>query len=156
MSAPRIGLGYDCHRLQDGGECYLGSVLIESKVSPVGHSDADVLLHAICDAILGAAGLDDLGTQFSDKDSRWQNCRSTVFIEHSLAQIEAKQLRLVSLDCVLICDDPKISPHRNEIRSALSELLGLDLDRINLKGKTTEGGDASLITAQAVALLLDA
>lgn len=154
MEAPRIGLGYDCHRLEVGGDCYIGGVLFDSELAPVGHSDADVLLHAICDAILGAAGLDDLGTVFKDNDEQWSDCSSAVFVEYCMKQITEKQLDLASLDCVVICDNPKISPMRGAIRQRLSELTGLQMDRINVKGKTTEGGDAMVITAQAVTLLV--
>ena len=155
MKAPRIGLGYDCHRLEVGGDCYIGGVLFDSELAPVGHSDADVLLHAICDAILGAAGLDDLGTVFKDNDEQWRNCSSSVFVEYCMKQITEKRLDLASLDCVVICDNPKISPMRGAIRQRLSELTGLQMDRINVKGKTTEGGDAMVITAQAVTLLVE-
>jgi 2-C-methyl-D-erythritol 2,4-cyclodiphosphate synthase len=156
MKAPRVGLGYDCHRLQNGGDCYLGGVLIDSPVSPIGHSDADVLLHAVCDAILGAAGLDDLGTQFSDKDEQWRDCRSTDFIKHCMQQLDEKIMSVASIDCVIICDEPKISPHRQKIREKLSSLLNLGIDRVNVKGKTTEGGDSERITVHAVALLVEA
>ena len=155
MKAPRIGLGYDCHRLEVGGDCYIGGVLFDSELAPVGHSDADVLLHAICDAILGAAGLDDLGTVFKDNDEQWRDCSSSMFIEYCMKQITEKHLDLASLDCVVICDNPKISPMRSAIRQRLSELTGLQMDRINVKGKTTEGGDAMVITAQAVTLLVE-
>jgi 2-C-methyl-D-erythritol 2,4-cyclodiphosphate synthase len=155
MNAPRIGLGYDCHRLEVGGDCYIGGVLFDSELAPVGHSDADVLLHAVCDAILGAAGLEDLGTTFSDNDERWRDCNSSVFVEHCMAKISKKCLDLVSLDCVLICDNPIISPQRAAIRQRLSELTQLEIDRINVKGKTTENGDAMRITAQVVALLIE-
>ena len=155
MEAPRIGLGYDCHRLEVGGDCYIGGVLFDSELAPVGHSDADVLLHAICDAILGAAGLDDLGTVFKDNDEQWRDCSSSVFVEYCMKQITEKHLDLASLDCVVICDNPKISPMRSAIRQRLSELTGLQMDRINVKGKTTEGGDAMVITAQAVTLLVE-
>jgi 2-C-methyl-D-erythritol 2,4-cyclodiphosphate synthase len=155
MKAPRIGLGYDCHRLEVGGDCYIGGVLFDSELAPVGHSDADVLLHAICDAILGAAGLDDLGTVFKDNDEQWRDCSSSVFVEYCMKQITEKNLCLASLDCVVICDNPKISPMRGAIRQRLCELTGLQIDRINVKGKTTEGGDTMLITAQAVTLLVD-
>ncbi|MBC8369600.1 MAG: 2-C-methyl-D-erythritol 2,4-cyclodiphosphate synthase [Planctomycetes bacterium] len=156
MNAPRIGIGYDCHRLESGGDCYLGGVLFDSELSPIGHSDADVLLHAVCDAILGAAGLDDLGTTFSDQDERWRDCRSTAFVEHCINEIGKINLKVVSLDCVIVCDAPKISPMRGVIRQSLSDLLQLDISRVNVKGKTTEGGDAQRITAQAIALLIEA
>ena len=155
MKYPRIGLGYDCHRLEIGGDCYIGGVLFDSELAPAGHSDADVLLHAICDAILGAAGLDDLGTVFNDNDEQWRDCSSSMFLEYCMKQITEKHLYLASLDCVVICDNPKISPMRTSIRQRLCELTGLQIDRINIKGKTTEGGDAMVITAQTVALLVE-
>lgn len=156
MNAPRIGIGYDCHQLAAGGDCYLGGVLFDSELAPVGHSDADVLLHAVCDALLGAAGLDDLGTTFSDQDQQWRECRSNVFVEHCLKELAQLKLRVASIDCVLICDQPKIAPRRQDIREQLSAMLQLEISRVNVKGKTTEGGDALRVTAQVVALLVEA
>ena len=151
----RIGQGIDAHQLVTDRRLVLGGIEVEFDRGLEGHSDGDVLLHAICDAILGAAGLDDLGTVFKDNDEQWSDCSSSVFVEYCMKQITEKQLDLASLDCVVICDNPKISPMRGAIRQRLSELTGLQMDRINVKGKTTEGGDAMVITAQAVTLLVE-
>ncbi len=153
--APRIGLGWDLHRLEAGKDCVLGGVTIPCQVGPVGHSDADVLLHALCDALLGAAGLDDLGTLFPDTDSKWKGAPSTRFLEESLRLLEDKGLRPLSVDAVLHCDRPKIQTHRPAIRKQLSTLLSLPLSRVNLKGKTLEGSriGPETIEAQVIVLL---
>ena len=153
MNNLRIGLGYDCHLLKKEGPCVIGGVKINSELAPQGYSDGDVLLHAICDALLGAGGLDDLGTQFKDSDARWKNKNSSFFLEESLKQLSDLNLTCISIDCVVICDQPKISPYRTLIREYLSKTLNLDISRINLKGKTTEIEDKTKIEAHVVALI---
>lgn len=154
---PRIGLGWDRHALEAGRPCVLGGLTLPCEVGPTGHSDADVVLHALCDALLGAAGLDDLGTLFPDHDPQWKGAASTVFLEETMRRLGGLGLRPVSVDLVVTCRQPKIGPHRAELRAALAKRLDLPLDRINLKGKTPEGGDAAAENAlevRAVALLL--
>ncbi len=153
-TAPRIGLGWDRHGLVSGRPCILGGIEIPFELGPIGHSDADVLLHALTDSLLGAAGLDDLGTLFSDQDPRWKDANSKDFLTAAMTKLSEKKLQVVSVDLVVICDQPKIRPYREAIRQNLSKLLDLDQDRINLKGKTTEGGCSGSIAVQAVALLL--
>lgn len=153
-NAPRIGVGWDRHRLQAGRPCILGGVSIEgAPVGPVGHSDGDAVLHALSDALLGAAGLDDLGTLFPDHDERWRGASSATLLELTLERVASKQLRPVSADMVVVCDQPKIGPHRALLRARMAELLGLPDDRVNVKGKTTEGGRADFVEVTAVVLL---
>ncbi len=151
---PRIGLGFDSHRLEAGRPCRLGGVELECEVGPVGHSDADALLHALADAVLGGAGLDDLGSRYPDTDPRWQGADSTAFVRAAVADAAAQGLRVVSADLVVVCDRPRLAPHRARIRAVLAELLQLPLDRVNLKGKTTEGADAQRVEVTAVVLLM--
>ncbi|KAA3612788.1 MAG: 2-C-methyl-D-erythritol 2,4-cyclodiphosphate synthase [Planctomycetota bacterium] len=151
---PRIGLGWDRHRLQSGRPCWLAGVEIPSPVGPSGHSDGDVLLHALTDAVLGAAGLDDLGTLFPDTDPQWAGASSTMFLEAALRRCHNRGWKVASADLVLVCDRPKISPFRGAMRKRLSQLLQLAEDRVNLKGKTTEGANSEYMEAQAVVLLI--
>ncbi len=151
---PRIGLGWDLHRLAKGRECILGGIEIPCPVGPIGHSDADVLLHALCDALLGAAGMDDLGTLFPDTESQWQGVPSTRFLEETLRLLKQQGLRPLSVDAVLRCDRPKLQPHRRAIREHLSQLLSLPVSRINLKGKTLEGSQTGPETLEAQVIVL--
>lgn len=153
---PRVGLGWDRHALATGEICTLAGVVIDSPVGPTGHSDADVILHALTDALLGAGGLDDLGTLFPDTDPQWQGAASSQFVAAAVQLLAASGLRVISADMVVICDMPKLAPHRAAMRANLSKLLNLPLDRVNLKGKTTEGGDSSAaqsIEVQAIVML---
>lgn len=150
---PRIGLGWDRHRLVAGRPCTLGGLDFESTTGPDGHSDGDALLHALCDALLGAAGLDDLGTMFPDTDPLWRDAPSRVFVEAAIAALAERKLRVWSADLVVICDHPKLSPRRTELRAHLAAMLDLPSDRVNVKGKTTEGCDSDWLEAQAVVLV---
>ena len=152
-SAPRIGIGWDRHALVEGRPCILGGVEIPNEVGPNGHSDADALLHALCDALLGAAGLDDLGTLFPDTDPKWKGAASTQFVEAAVALLHAQNLVVASADLVVICDTPKVAPHRAAIRANLAQMLDLPVSRVNLKGKTTEGGSSGAVEVQAVVIL---
>lgn len=153
---PRIGLGWDRHGLVVNRPCILGGIEIPNDTGPLGHSDADVLLHALCDALLGAAGLADLGSLFPDDDPKWKDASSKRFLEETMSLLQQRQLRVASVDLVVICDTPKLRPHRDAIRENLADLLELPKDRVNLKGKTTEGGCSGSIEVQAVVLLVGA
>lgn len=154
-SLPRIGLGTDRHRLVAGRACWLGGVLFgDCPVGPDGHSDGDAVLHALTDALLGAAGLDDLGTLFPDTDPAWQGVASTAFLTAALERLAAAGLRPWSVDLVVQCDRPKISPRRADVRAHLAELLHLPIDRINLKGKTREGVGAEIEAVDVTAVVL--
>ncbi len=156
---PRIGLGIDLHRLQKGRRCVLGGVVIDSEVGPLGHSDGDAVLHALADAILGAAGEPDLGTLFSDKDPNNADRDSVDFCREALARAQSKRLRVASVDVVVETERPKLKPHRDAIRARLASLCGdLPLDRVNVKGKTGEGlgaiGRGEALRATVIVLLV--
>lgn len=150
----RIGLGYDRHRLVPGRPLRLGGLTLATEFGLLGHSDADALLHAAIDAVLGAAGQDDLGTLFPDTDPRYAGADSTVLARSAMDLVQRAGLRVVSLDAVLLIDRPKIAPHRAALRRSLASLFGAPVDRVNVKAKTTEGsGDPDLVEVTVVALL---
>jgi 2-C-methyl-D-erythritol 2,4-cyclodiphosphate synthase len=153
----RSGIGYDLHRLAAGRKLVLGGIEIPFDKGPVGHSDGDALAHAICDALLGAAGLGDIGTHFPDTDPRWKDAQSLRFLEHVRTLLSERSLRIMHLDAIVITERPKLGPHFPAMRQALARALGIDASQINLKAKTNEGVDAighgEAIAAQAVATL---
>jgi 2-C-methyl-D-erythritol 2,4-cyclodiphosphate synthase len=155
----RAGIGYDLHRLAVGRRMVLGGVEVPFDRGPVGHSDGDVLTHAICDALLGAAGLGDIGTHFPDTDPQWKDANSLQFLEHVAALLTERNLRIGQVDAIVIAERPKLTPHFPSIRQALAGALGVEPMRINLKAKTNEGMDAvgrgEAIAAQAIATLGD-
>ena len=133
-----MGLGWDTHRLTSGRPLILGGVTIPSEFGLEGHSDADVLSHAITDAILGAAALGDIGMHFPDSDPRWKGCNSLVFLRHARELAEARGYRIVNVDSTVILERPKLKDYREAIRHTLAATLGLDLDRVSVKFKTAE------------------
>lgn len=133
-----VGLGYDVHRLAEGESLILGGVRIESPIGTVAHSDGDVLLHALCDAILGAAGLGDIGEHFPDTDIKWKNADSTRFVTAVVEMITEQQLQLVNVDVTLVLESPKILPYKQQMRSTIALLCGLPEQRVNLKATTSE------------------
>lgn len=155
----RVGFGYDLHRLASGRALWLGGVKIEYDRGLVGHSDADVLVHAVADALLGAAGLGDIGQHFPDSEGRWKDMKGSALMETILPLIRGKNLKPVNVDCTLHAEQPKLSPHRDKIRDTLAKMVGLPAERVNVKFKTNEGldsiGRAEAIAASAVALLSD-
>jgi 2-C-methyl-D-erythritol 2,4-cyclodiphosphate synthase len=134
----RIGLGWDVHRLSAGRPLILGGVTVPSELGLDGHSDADVLSHAITDALLGAAALGDIGMHFPDTDPKWKDCDSLVFLRHALELVEGAGYRLVNVDSTVILESPKLKDYRQAIRERLAEALGLELDRVSVKFKTAE------------------
>jgi len=154
---PRIGLGIDVHRLAPGRPCTLAGVRFDAAAGPVGHSDGDAVLHAACDAVLGAAGLDDLGTLFSDRAPENKDRASAEFCREVLQRIRARGLRVWSLDCVLETEVPKLAPARAAMRASLAALFDAPVERVNIKGKTGEKVDAigrgEAMRATVVALL---
>ncbi len=152
----RVGLGFDSHRLVSGRRLVLCGMEIPHEKGLAGHSDADVALHALCDAILGAAGLPDLGTLFPDTDPRFRGAESTLFLRETLRLIKEKGLSVHQVDLVLVLSEPKIAPYRERLRENLSRLLEIPPDRVGLKAKTPEGLPLSaeeVIVAWAVAVL---
>ncbi|HEB53875.1 MAG TPA: 2-C-methyl-D-erythritol 2,4-cyclodiphosphate synthase [bacterium] len=139
---PRIGLGIDVHRLQPGRPCTLGGIAFDCEVGPIGHSDGDAVLHAACDAVLGAAGLDDIGTLFSDDDPMHEGRDSAEFCRETMRLVNDRKLRVCSLDVVIETELPKLKPRRQAMRERLAELFELPADRVNVKGKTGEKVDA--------------
>jgi 2-C-methyl-D-erythritol 2,4-cyclodiphosphate synthase len=153
----RIGCGIDVHAFGPGDFVMLGGVRVAHSRGVVAHSDGDVVLHALCDALLGAAGLGDIGQHFSDSDPRWRGADSARFVEQVLAMLTARGLIVANADITVIAQAPKIAPHRAAMRARIARLLAVDEDQVNLKATTTEGlgalGRAEGIAAQAVVLL---
>jgi 2-C-methyl-D-erythritol 2,4-cyclodiphosphate synthase len=153
----RSGIGYDSHRLEAGRKLMIGGVHVPFDKGPVGHSDGDVLAHALCDALLGAASLGDIGTHFPDTDPKWKGANSLMFLEHTRKLLDEKKLRIVHLDAVVICERPKLGPHFPAMRAALAKSLSISLDQINLKAKTNEGlgeiGRGEAIASHTIATL---
>jgi 2-C-methyl-D-erythritol 2,4-cyclodiphosphate synthase len=153
----RAGIGYDLHRLAEGRKLILGGVEVPFLKGPVGHSDGDALAHAICDALLGAAGLGDIGTHFPDTDPKWKDVSSLRFLEHVRELLAERRLRIAHVDAIVITEKPKLGPHFSAMREALAKSLGISASAINLKAKTNEGVDAigrgEAIAAQAIVTL---
>jgi 2-C-methyl-D-erythritol 4-phosphate cytidylyltransferase / 2-C-methyl-D-erythritol 2,4-cyclodiphosphate synthase len=158
IPAPRIGTGFDVHRLADGEELWLCAVRIEHDQGLAGHSDADVGLHALVDAILGAAGAGDIGLHFPPSDPQWRGAPSSRFVEHAVGLAREAGYTIGNVDLTLICEVPKIGPHRETMRARLAELLGVGIEAVNVKATTTERlgftGRGEGIAAQAVATLV--
>jgi 2-C-methyl-D-erythritol 2,4-cyclodiphosphate synthase len=138
----RCGIGYDLHRLAEGRKLIVGGIELPFEKGPVGHSDGDVLAHALCDALLGAAGLGDIGTHFPDSDPKWKGANSLIFLEHAKRLLEQKNLAIEHVDAVVITEEPKLGPHFAKMREALGRALSVPPDKIHLKAKTNEGVDA--------------
>lgn len=153
----RVGMGYDVHRLVAGEELWLAGILIPHPKGLAGHSDADVALHAVVDAILGALGEGDIGTHFSPSDPRWKGAASSAFVEHAAALARAAGYAVVHVDLTLICEAPRIGTYRDGMRARIAELLGVERAAVSIKATTTEGlgftGRGEGIAAQAVATL---
>jgi 2-C-methyl-D-erythritol 2,4-cyclodiphosphate synthase len=138
----RCGIGYDLHRLEVGRKLIVGGIELPFDKGPVGHSDGDVLAHALCDALLGAAGLGDIGTHFPDTDAKWKGANSLIFLEHAKKLLADKNFVIEHVDAVVITEKPKLGPHFPKMREALARALGVPAERIHLKAKTNEGVDA--------------
>jgi len=153
----RIGSGMDVHAFGPGDHLMLGGVRVPHGAGVVAHSDGDVVLHALCDALLGAAGLGDIGQHFADSDPRWKGADSRQFVTTVLSMLRERSLEVVNVDLTVLAQAPRIAPHRATIRSAIAALLSLPEERVNLKATTTEGlgflGRAEGVAAQATVLL---
>lgn len=153
----RIGEGWDVHALVPGRPLILGGVEIPHSAGLLGHSDADVLLHAITDAVLGAAGLGDIGRHFPDTDAQFKGADSSVLLQEAMRRVRAQGWELVNVDSTIVAQAPKLAPHMASIRAAVAQALGVVLDQVNVKAKTAEKlgpvGMGQSIEARAVALL---
>jgi 2-C-methyl-D-erythritol 2,4-cyclodiphosphate synthase len=132
------GIGYDSHRLLAGRRLVIGGVEIPSELGLDGHSDADVLAHAVIDALLGAAGLGDIGEHFPDTDERWRDADSIALLQAVVTMVAGRGLVIENVDCTVMMEKPKLSPHRAAIRASLARALGLDTARVNVKATTGE------------------
>lgn len=157
MPDMRVGLGYDVHAFADGRSLFLGGVEIPHTRGLAGHSDADVLIHAVMDAILGAMRAGDIGAHFPDTDSEWEGASSIRLLELVAALMRDQGWHLTDADTVLVLEAPRISPYREAMQARMAEALGVDPDRIGVKATTTEGlgamGRGEGVAAQAVVLL---
>ncbi|MEW6775779.1 MAG: 2-C-methyl-D-erythritol 2,4-cyclodiphosphate synthase [Bdellovibrionota bacterium] len=156
----RVGLGYDVHRFAEGRKCILGGVEIPSPIGPDGHSDADVLLHAITDAILGAIGEGDIGTHFPPSDPKWKDCPSDTFVRHAAALARKGDWEISNIDATLLAEVPRVKPHVPAIRKSIAGMCGIDSSCIGVKATTHEGlgafGRKEGLAAVAVALVVKA
>jgi 2-C-methyl-D-erythritol 2,4-cyclodiphosphate synthase len=154
----RVGQGFDVHALVEGRPLIMGGVTIPYHLGLLGHSDADVLLHAITDALLGAAGLGDIGRHFPDTDDKWKGADSRVLLRGAMEGVKAAGWRVANVDATIICQAPKIMPHAPAMVANIAQDLGINEVQVNIKGKTTEKlgftGRGEGIAAQAAALLI--
>ena len=153
----RIGLGYDIHRLVKNRKLFIGGVLIPSSRGLDGHSDADVLIHSICDSILGALAMGDIGTHFSNKNPKYKNKQSTYFLNKVLQMMRQEGYRIVNIDSTLICEKPKLSRYRKKITTSLEKKLKIPKGCISIKATTSEGlgaiGEGMAIACKTIVLI---
>ncbi|MBX3473372.1 MAG: 2-C-methyl-D-erythritol 2,4-cyclodiphosphate synthase [Planctomycetes bacterium] len=153
----RVGLGYDIHAMVEGRKLMIGGVHIPHDRGCLGHSDADPLLHAIIDAVLGAAGLGDIGEHFPDTDKKYKDADSAQLLKHTMALIRKRGWDVVNVDCNVIAQAPKLKPFKNQMESRIATLIEIETDRVNVKAKTNENFDAvgrkEAIATQAVVLI---
>lgn len=153
----RVGQGYDLHRLVEGRPLILGGVKIDYEKGLLGHSDADALLHAITDALLGAAGLGDIGRHFPDTDPAYKGIDSKILLSEAVALVVKGGWVIANVDATVIAQAPKLAPHMDKIRQSVAQAIGIDLHRVNIKAKTKEGCDAvgqkEAIEVHAIVLL---
>jgi 2-C-methyl-D-erythritol 2,4-cyclodiphosphate synthase len=154
----RIGSGFDVHAFADGDHLMIGGIRIAHDRGVAAHSDGDVLLHALCDALLGALALGDIGTHFPPSDERWRGADSRVFVRHCAQLVHGLGWRLGNADLTVICERPKVGPHALAIREAIAAELGVEVSQVSVKATTTEQlgftGRGEGVAAQAVVLLL--
>jgi 2-C-methyl-D-erythritol 2,4-cyclodiphosphate synthase len=138
----RCGIGYDLHRLEAGRKLIIGGMELAFDKGPAGHSDGDVLAHALCDALFGAAGLGDIGRHFPDNDAKWKDVSSLIFLEHARKLLEENKFVIEHVDAVVILEKPKLGPHFAKMQGIVAHALGVAAEKIHLKAKTNEGVDA--------------
>jgi 2-C-methyl-D-erythritol 2,4-cyclodiphosphate synthase len=153
----RVGMGFDVHQLEIGREFFLGGIKLQSEKGAVGHSDADVLIHAICDALLGAANLRDIGFHFSNKDERWRGKDSKFFLKEVTRMISEKGWAVQNVDCTITLENPKLNPHIDEMKKVLAPLMNISVEDVSIKATTNEKlgyvGREEGVNAYAVALI---
>lgn len=154
----RVGFGYDSHRFAPDRPLVIGGIVIPYHLGLAAHSDGDVLIHAVCDAILGAAGLRDIGTWFPDTDATWKNADSTMLLRKVMEEVSSKGWKINNLDCTLVLEAPKMKPHIEAIIERLSQILECEADRIAVKAKTNEkmgftGAGEGIAATAAVSLV---
>jgi 2-C-methyl-D-erythritol 2,4-cyclodiphosphate synthase len=154
----RIGAGHDLHRLVEGRKLVLGGVEIPFEKGLLGHSDSDALVHALCDALLGAAALGDIGTHFPDSDERWRGASSLDLLARTVEMIRERGFRIANVDATILAERPRINPYIQAMRERLAAALGIDIDCVSVKAKTGEGldsiGRGEAMAAHAIALLI--
>ncbi|MFH1199003.1 MAG: 2-C-methyl-D-erythritol 2,4-cyclodiphosphate synthase [Candidatus Omnitrophota bacterium] len=154
----KTGIGYDIHRLVEGRTLFLGGVEIPYVKGLLGHSDADVLIHAICDAMLGAAGESDIGEKFPDTDPKYENIRSTELLKMIVHLLEQRGWRINNIDAIIIAEEPKLMPFKKQISSNLAKIMHINEELVSIKGKTNEGlgeiGQKQAIASFAVVTLI--
>lgn len=154
----KIGFGYDVHQFAEGRELWLGGIKIEHTRGLLGHSDADVLIHAICDALLGAASLRDIGYNFPDTDNAYKNIDSKILLKRTIDLVRSKGWQISNIDATICAQEPKLNPHIEDMRATLAPLLDIEIDDISIKATTTEHlgfvGRKEGISAYATTLLL--
>jgi 2-C-methyl-D-erythritol 4-phosphate cytidylyltransferase/2-C-methyl-D-erythritol 2,4-cyclodiphosphate synthase len=153
--ASRTGMGFDVHAFSGDGPIMLGGIEVPHSRGLSGHSDADVVLHAITDALLGAGGIGDIGEHFPPSDPRWKGASSSIFLAHVVELLRGRGALIDHVDCTVIAEEPRIGPHRAAMRARIAEIAGLSVDQVSVKATTTEGlgftGRREGIAAQAVA-----
>lgn len=158
MSGVRIGIGYDVHAFGDGDHVMLGGVRVPHARGVVAHSDGDVVLHALCDALLGALALGDIGRHFPPGDPQWKDADSRVMLRHVRGLLDARGWRTGNVDVVVVCEAPRVNPHVEAMRANIADDLGIDVDAVGVKATTSERlgftGRGEGIAAQAVALVV--
>jgi 2-C-methyl-D-erythritol 2,4-cyclodiphosphate synthase len=133
-----VGFGFDVHRLEEGRRLVLGGVEIPSPHGTVAHSDGDVVLHALVDALLGALALGDIGEHFPDTDPRWKDAASSRFVEHAVGLVRERGCSIVNVDCTLVLESPKILPYKQAMREEIAAMCGIGIDRVSVKATTSE------------------
>lgn len=153
----RVGMGFDVHQLEDGKDFWLGGMQLPASKGAVGHSDADVLIHALCDALLGAASLGDIGQHFQNTDPRWKGMSSKFFLEEVVKMLKERNWSIENVDCTLSLEKPKLSPHIPAMKEILSGIMNIDKDAVSIKATTNERlgyvGREEGVNAYAVALI---
>lgn len=158
MNDIRVGFGVDVHQLREGYKLIVGGVELPASFGAVGHSDADVLLHAICDGLLGALNLRDIGYHFSDTDPQFKGIDSTILLEKVMGLVSEKQFRVSNIDCTVVLEQPKVNPHIPVMQQIIARILQIEEDRVSIKATTHEKvdsfGEGLAVKAYAVCLLV--